>query len=161
MTQHVIYPGTFDPITLGHINIIKRALTLFDKVTIAIANSTSKRPMFDIDQRVELVQRAVHDYKNITVKAFDSLLVEFAKQQKCNIILRGIRGVDDLEYEKQLALMNKKLAKNIETVFILPDIEFQHISSSLVKDIALHQGDVSKFVPKNVCAALKITSGNA
>ncbi|VAX01552.1 Phosphopantetheine adenylyltransferase [hydrothermal vent metagenome] len=154
MLNIVIYPGTFDPITNGHYDLVRRAAKLFDKVIVAIANSTSKHPIFTIDERVSLTTSVLQDIKNVEVCGFDSLLIDFAKQKNANIILRGLRAVSDFEYEFQLASMNRHLSAEIETLFLTPAEEYSYISSSLVREVASLGGDVSPFVPMKVVAAI-------
>ena len=131
-----LYPGTFDPITLGHIDIIERALHLFDEVTIAIATSASKKPIFTLEERIEHVEKIFEGNKNVKAIGFTGLVVDLAREQESNILIRGLRAVSDFEYEFQLAGMNKKLNSNIETMFLMSDVENQIISSNFVKEIA-------------------------
>jgi len=155
MSTTVIYPGTFDPVTNGHIDLVQRAASLFDHVIVAIAANTNKSPFFALDERIELASSAMSDIKNVEVCGFDTLLVNFAHSRHANVILRGLRAVSDFEYEFQLANMNRKLAPKIETMFLTPAEQFSYISSSLVREIAALGGDVSAFVPENVGAALQ------
>jgi pantetheine-phosphate adenylyltransferase len=150
-----IYPGTFDPITLGHIDLIDRATKLFDKVVVAVASNENKAPLFTLEERVTLVQQAVADKKNVVVQGFSSLLTEFARSQGANSILRGLRAVSDFDYEFQLTSMNRHLAPDIETIFLMPAEKYSYISSKLVREIATLGGEVTKFVPDFVAAALK------
>jgi pantetheine-phosphate adenylyltransferase len=153
MSPKAIYPGTFDPITNGHIDIITRATKLFPEVVVAIANNEVKKPFFSIEQRIKLVEEACVDIPGVKVVGFDSLLIHFAKEQKASVILRGLRAVSDFEYEFQLAGMNRKLSKSIETLFLTPSEHFMFISSTLVREIAALGGDVSEFVPRVVSDA--------
>ncbi len=155
MSKIAIYPGTFDPITNGHIDLIQRARPLFDKVIVAVAAHSGKNPAFDLNERVELAQKALAGMDNIEVCGFDSLLVEFAKQQNAQVILRGLRAVSDFEYEFQLTAMNRKLAPEIETMFLMPAEQYAYISSSLVKEVAKLGGDIKAFVHEAVYTALK------
>ncbi|PIQ44288.1 MAG: pantetheine-phosphate adenylyltransferase [Gammaproteobacteria bacterium CG11_big_fil_rev_8_21_14_0_20_46_22] len=155
MSKIAVYPGSFDPITLGHINLIERAYHLFDEVIVAVAQGTHKNPLFSLAERVNLAHEALSQRKGVRVEPFEGLLVEFAESHGADVILRGVRGTDDWEYEKQLAFMNKKLSPKLETLFLLPDTAYQHIASSLVKDIARHQGDISSFVPVCVNSAIQ------
>jgi pantetheine-phosphate adenylyltransferase len=155
MSTTVIYPGTFDPVTNGHIDLVQRAASLFDHVIVAIAANTNKSPFFALDERIKLASDALSDIKNVEVCGFDTLLVNFAHSRNANVILRGLRAVSDFEYEFQLANMNRKLAPEIETMFLTPAEQFSYISSSLVREIAALGGDVSAFVPGNVGAALQ------
>ncbi|MGL5344204.1 MAG: pantetheine-phosphate adenylyltransferase [Plesiomonas sp.] len=154
MSVTVIYPGTFDPITNGHLNLIQRAGRLFDHIVIAVAASPSKRPLFDLDERVQLIQTVTADLPNVEVIGFNGLLIELAKTQQANVLLRGVRGVTDFDYEHQLANMNRRLMPELETVFLTPSEEWAFISSTLVREIALHGGDVREFVPPPVATAL-------
>jgi len=153
--KHCIYPGTFDPITNGHLDVLERAARLFDRVTVAIALSSTKEPLFSADQRVAFVQANIRQLKNIEVVSFDGLLVDFARQQKANAIIRGLRALSDFEFEFNMALMNRHLEPKVETIFVMPNEAYSYTSSSLVKQIAKLGGDVSHFVPANVAAALK------
>ncbi|MBL4647929.1 MAG: pantetheine-phosphate adenylyltransferase [Gammaproteobacteria bacterium] len=155
MKNIVVYPGTFDPITNGHMDIIERAARLFDKVIVAIAASPQKNPNFSLIQRVSLAKQVLTPRNNVEVCDFDNLLIDFVKQKKANIILRGLRAVADFEYEFQLTWMNRRIANNIETVFLMPSENHTYISSTLVKEVARLQGKVSPFVPPVVEAALK------
>lgn len=142
-----IYPGTFDPITSGHLDLIARASKLYDKIIVAVALNKGKTPLFSMAERVELTASVTTEYANVEVKGFDSLLVEFAKQQGADVILRGLRAVSDFEYEFQLAGMNRRLAPDLETVFLTPAEQYEFISSSMIREIAQLKGDVSSFVP--------------
>ncbi|MET0118765.1 MAG: pantetheine-phosphate adenylyltransferase [Sedimenticola sp.] len=150
-----IYPGTFDPITNGHSDLIKRASRLFDRVILAIAASPGKAPRFPLQRRVELAGEVLADIDNVEILEFDSLLVDFARKHGADVILRGLRAVSDFEYEFQLAGMNRRLAPEVETMFLTPAENFAYISSSLVREIAALGGDVSEFVHPVVEAALK------
>lgn len=154
MHNKVIYPGTFDPITNGHIDIIKRAACIFPKVIVAVAASKVKSPCFELPERKALIIKATQDIPEVEVVSFDGLLINFAKKQQANVILRGLRAVSDFEYEFQLAGMNRKLSKDIETIFLTPSEESMFISSSLVREIAALGGDVAKFVPAVVAKSL-------
>lgn len=145
-----IYPGTFDPVTNGHLDIMKRALCLCDKLIVAVALNPKKNPLFTVEDRVAFIQDAVKKYENIAVHPFGSLLTEFADSKKASIIVKGLRAVSDFEYELQMGLMNRNLNDKLETVFMIPSQEFSFLSSSFVKEIAKHGGDVSKMVPKAV-----------
>ncbi len=149
-----LYPGTFDPITNGHIDLVQRAAKLFDQVIVSIAASSKKKPKFSLKQRIELAEQVLSECPNVTVKGFDVLLVDFARQQKATVLLRGLRAVSDFEYEFQLASMNRHLAPDLESVFLMPADEYSFISSSLVKEVAALGGDVSKFVHPIVLKAL-------
>ena len=150
-----IYPGTFDPITRGHIDILERASGLFDQVYLAIASSKSKKPIFSLEQRIELAKQSLSHLNNIYMDELTGLTVDFAKDREANIIIRGIRTVADYEYDLQLANMNRSMAPKIETIFLTPADNLSYISSSLVKEIALFGGEISKFVAPPVEEALK------
>jgi len=155
MNVTAIYPGTFDPITNGHVDLVRRAVQLFDRVIVAIAASTQKGPFFSLEERVALAQTALADIQGVRVLGFDRLLADFVREQKAKVVLRGLRAVSDFEYEFQLAGMNRRLAPEIETVFLTPAEQEMFISASLVKEVALLGGDVSAFVHPAVRAALK------
>ena len=159
MKRIAIYPGTFDPITNGHVDLIERATHLFDKVIVAVAKATSKSPVFDLEKRVALATDVLGKLDNVEVCGFDILLVEYMKQKNATIILRGLRAVSDFEYEFQLASMNRHLSDQVETVFLTPAEQYTFISSSLVREIARLGGDVSQFVNPKVVAALKAELG--
>jgi pantetheine-phosphate adenylyltransferase len=150
-----IYPGTFDPITNGHADLIQRAVRLFDRVVVGVAASGSKQPRFTLEERVRLARTVLSDLKTVEVCGFDTLLADFALSKGASVILRGLRAVSDFEYEFQLASMNRRLAPEVETVFLTPAEQYAFISSTLVREIAAHGGDVSAFVHKSVVAALK------
>lgn len=154
MAVRIIYPGTFDPITHGHLDLIERAASMFDELIVAIASSPSKQPLFDLEQRVALAKQVTAHLDNVQVCGFSGLLVQFAQLHGANVLLRGLRAVSDFEYELQLANMNRELDNNIESVFLTPATQYSFISSSLVKDVAKHNGDVSKFVAPVVAEAL-------
>lgn len=155
MAKIVLYPGTFDPVTNGHLDLIERAARLFDKVVVAVAESEGKNPLFNVQQRVELVKEVVKDIANVEVCGFSGLLVDFAKEQNANALLRGLRAVSDFEYEFQLALMNRRLAPELESLFLTPAEQHSFISSTLVREVAELGGDVTEFVPQAVQDALK------
>lgn len=155
----VIYPGTFDPLTLGHEDLVRRAASLFDEVILAVADSSSKRPCFTPDERVAIAREVLAPYKNVTVVRFSGLLIDFAKSQGANVILRGLRAVSDFEYEFQLAGMNRNLHPEIETLFLTPAERFLFISATLVREIAMLGGDVSKFVHPSVVLHLRAKLG--
>ena len=150
----IVYPGTFDPITNGHIDLVERAARLFDKVVIGIASSQRKSPLFSIDERIQLASDALTHVPNIEIRGFDYLLVNFVNDCGADAIMRGLRAVSDLEYEFQLANMNRALSPDVESIFLTPAERFSYISSSLVREISSLDGDVSKFVPSNVAEAL-------
>lgn len=146
-----VYPGTFDPITMGHLDIIDRALNLFDKVIIAIAINPGKQPLFSLEDRVEMVKQCFpHDYSRIEVDTVSGLLVQYAADKGAKAVIRGLRAVSDFDYEFQLALMNKKLEREVDTIFLMPGFRWIYISSSIIKDAARHGGDVCELVPAHV-----------
>ena len=160
MNKVAIYPGTFDPITFGHIDVIKKGLKLFDKIVVGVSNVSSKNYLFSSDERINIVNKALFndlrlDKKKISVVAFGSLTTDLCKKYKSNIILRGLRAVSDFEYEFQLAGMNRKLNNNIETIFLMSDVENQIISSRFVKEIVKLNGDIKKFTTKSTIKSLK------
>lgn len=153
--QIAVYPGTFDPITHGHTDLVARAAKRFDRVIVAVHKSAPKQPAFDWRERMELASTVLQGLPNVTVEGFDGLLVEFAREQQAGVILRGLRAVSDFEYEFQLASMNRHLAPEIETLFMTPDEHFAYLSSSLVREIASLGGDVTPFVHEKVMAAFR------
>ena len=160
MSKIAIYPGTFDPITFGHIDVIKKSLKLFDKIIVAVSDGENKDYLFDVEERIDIVKKALFsdlklDKKRINVITFTSLTTNLCKKYKSNIILRGLRAVSDFEYEFQLAGMNRKLNNNIETVFLMSDVENQIISSKFVKEIVKLGGDIKKFTTKSTIKSLK------
>ena len=155
MTKIAIYPGTFDPIINGHTDLIDRASKLFDKIIVAIAAHSGKNPAFSMAERIELAKVVLAGKANVEVCGFDNLLVEFAQQRHADVILRGLRAVSDFEYEFQLAGMNRKMAPQVETMFLTPAEQYAYISSSLVKEVARLDGDISGFVHASVHEALR------
>lgn len=151
----VVYPGTFDPITNGHTNLVERAAKLFDRIIIAVAASPKKNPMFPLEKRVELAKEVLAHLDNVEVIGFDCLLAEFVKEHKVNVILRGLRAVSDFEFEFQLADMNRRLVPEAESLFLTPDNHLSYISSTLIREIASLGGDVSEFVAPAVIKALE------
>jgi pantetheine-phosphate adenylyltransferase len=156
MNKKAIYSGTFDPITNGHMDIINKALNLFDEIIIAIANSSAKKPMFSIDQRFKLVKLATKHLNKIKVKKFDNLLVDFANKQNITNIVRGLRAVSDFEYELQMGYANSSLDKNINTLYFMPNLENAFISSSIVRELIKFNGDFGHLVPNIILKELKI-----
>lgn len=154
MQDTVIYPGTFDPLTKGHTDLIERAAKIFSKVIVAIAGSTTKTPLFNLKERIELANQVLKGVPNIEVCSFEGLLVEFAKQKKTRLILRGLRAISDFEYEFQLASMNRHLSPELETIFLTPAEQYSFVSANLVREIALLGGNVAEFVHPLVAKAL-------
>ncbi|MBN1448896.1 MAG: pantetheine-phosphate adenylyltransferase [Bacteroidetes bacterium] len=149
-----VYPGSFDPITNGHIDVLERAIDIFDSVIVTVARNSTKIPLFDTDTRVELIRGAIAHLPNVEVDTFDGLIVDYARRKNAHALVRGLRAVSDFEYEFQMALMNRKLAQDIATVFLMPHERFTYLNSSIVRELARHRTDVSDFVPDNVRAAL-------
>ncbi|TNV19141.1 pantetheine-phosphate adenylyltransferase [Buttiauxella sp. B2] len=154
MTTQAIYPGTFDPITNGHLDIVTRAAMMFDTLILAIANSPHKKTLFTLEERVQLAQGVTAHLPNVQVVGFGDLMANFAKTQQANVLVRGLRTAADFEYEMQLAHMNRHLMPELESVFLMPSKEWSFVSSSLVKEVARHHGDVAYFLPDSVCKAL-------
>jgi pantetheine-phosphate adenylyltransferase len=153
--RHCIYPGTFDPITNGHLDVLSRAARLFDRVTVAIADNPAKEPLFSVEARVAMILPNVAKFRNVAVTTFEGLLVDFAAGQKADAIIRGLRALSDFEFEFNMALMNRHLQPMIETIFVMPNEQFSYTSSSLVKQVARYGGQVGHFVPPNVAEALR------
>lgn len=152
--KRAIYPGSFDPVTNGHLDVISRARKLFDEIVVAVADNDEKQPLFSLEERLALLRDALGKIDNVRVARFDGLLVDFAVEQKASAVIRGLRAVSDFEFEFQMALMNRKLADNVETIFLMPKEEYTYLSSRLVKEIARLGGNVSGFVPSPVAEAL-------
>lgn len=150
-----IYPGTFDPVTNGHLDIIQRAVALFDHLIVAVTNNPSKNPLFDFTERVEMIEAATIDFEQVTVESFDKLLVDYAKEKEAIAIVRGLRATIDFEYELQMALVNRKLAPDIATVFLMTHDRYTYLNSTIVKELARLDGAISCFVPPNVEAKLR------
>lgn len=159
MNLTVVYPGTFDPITNGHTDLVRRARRLFERVVVAVAASPAKRPFLELDERVSLARTALDDMPGVDVVGFDGLLADFVREQNAQVILRGLRAVSDFEHEFQLASMNRKLAPELETMFLTPAEEYAYVSSSLVREIASLGGDVSHFVDPAVGSVLRARFG--
>lgn len=156
MNQTAIYPGTFDPITLGHEDLVRRASRLFDQVILAVADSRAKKPFFALDERVEMANQVLGDLKNVKVMGFSGLLMNFVQAQGARVVVRGLRAVSDFEYEFQLAGMNRGMYPDVETIFLTPGEQFMFISATIVREISTLGGDTSKFVPKYVSERLKL-----
>lgn len=152
--KRAIYPGSFDPVTNGHLDVVERARKLFDEVIVAVAHNDEKLPLFSLEERLDLLRQTAGRIDNVRVAQFDGLLVEFARTEKASAVIRGLRAVSDFEFEFQMALMNRKLENEVETIFLMPKEDYTYLSSRLVKEIGRLGGDVSKFVPAIVSAAL-------
>jgi pantetheine-phosphate adenylyltransferase len=152
--RRAIYPGSFDPVTNGHLDVIERARKLFDEVIVAVAHNDEKQALFSLEERLALLEKTAGRIGNVRIAQFDGLLVEFAATQKAHAVIRGLRAVSDFEFEFQMALMNRKLEGNVETIFLMPKEEYTYLSSRLIKEIARLGGDVSSFVPPAVDKAL-------
>jgi pantetheine-phosphate adenylyltransferase len=157
----VVYPGTFDPVTYGHIDLIKRASKIFDKVIVAVAHNKSKGVLFSVPERVSLLRGAVKELKNVEIDNFEGLVVDYVKRSGSRVMIRGLRMLSDFEYEFQMALTNRKLAENIETIFMMPHEDYSYISSKLIKEAASLGANVSNFLPRNVDVALRKKLKNA
>ena len=153
--RRAIYPGSFDPVTNGHLDVIERARKLFDEVVVAVAYNDQKQPMFTLEERMELLRATVGEADHVQVASFDGLLVDFAKKQNATAVIRGLRAISDFEFEFQMALMNRKLEAAVETIFLMPKEEYTYLSSRIVKEIARLGGDISSFVPAQVAEAFK------
>ena len=150
MPKIAIYPGSFDPVTNGHVDIIERALKIFDHITIAVAKHPHKEPFFALEERLEMLEISLKKLKRVTVDSLDGLLIDYVKKQKARVIIRGVRAMTDFEYEFQMALMNRKLDDKIETVFLMPNEIYSYVSSSVVKEIASYGGNINGLVPDSV-----------
>jgi pantetheine-phosphate adenylyltransferase len=150
MSIRAVYPGTFDPVTNGHIDLIKRSAALFDSVVVGILRNAEKTPLFTVEERISMLEDATRDLKNVTIASFVGLLVAFAERTEASVIIRGIRAISDYEYELQMALMNRRLSNKVETVFMLPAETYSYLSSRLVKEIAAHGGSITGLVPADV-----------
>jgi len=155
MSKIAIYPGSFDPVTLGHIDLIKRASKIFDQVIVSVAINVAKRPLFSIEERVEMLKATTKGIKGVKVETFDGLVTEYAKRKKVNVLIRGLRMLSDFEYEFQMALTNRRIAETVETVFLMPSEHYSFLSSTLLKEAASLGADISSFVPRFVEKRLK------
>lgn len=153
--RKVIYPGTFDPVTYGHIDIVRRAIDLFDQVVVTVAINPTKQPLFTTEERVEMLKESLKDFERVNIDSFDGLTVEHAKQVGAIGIIRGLRQISDFEFEFQMALMNRKLAGDITTIFLMPHERYTYLNSTVIRNLASLHADVSNFVPPNVVEALK------
>ncbi len=154
MTRRAIYPGSFDPVTNGHLDVIERARKLFDEVVVAVAHNDQKHPLFSLEERMDLLRATVDGAKNVEIASMDGLLVDFAVARNATAVIRGLRAISDFEFEFQMALMNRKLESSVETIFLMPKEEYTYLSSRIVKEIARLGGDVTGFVPPRVAEAL-------
>ena len=150
-----VYPGTFDPITNGHLSIVNRALKIFDKLIIAILNNPQKRPLFSLEERILMIKEVLKSKSNVEVDSFDGLLVDYVIKKNSNVVLRGIRALSDFEFEFQMALMNRKLNREVQSIFLMTDYKWFYISSTIIKEAASFNGDISGLVPPIVCKKLK------
>lgn len=155
MSKTALYPGTFDPFTNGHLDMVQRGLKLFDGIVIAVAENPKKEPLFDINERVSMIREAVRELEGVSVEPFHGLMVDFAKEMGVSTTIRGLRAVSDFEFELQLALMNRKLDRSIDTVFLMPSLRYIFLTSTIVKEAALYGGSVTGLVPENVERELK------
>lgn len=155
MNRKAVYPGTFDPITNGHIDIIKRASKLYDTVFVGVAESAEKYPLFTSNERISMIKKATSQFNNVTVESFKGLVVNYVRRKKSCVVIRGLRMISDFEHEFQMALTNRKIAPDIETIFMMPNESYSYLSSKLIKEVAHLGADISNFVPKFVGSALK------
>jgi pantetheine-phosphate adenylyltransferase len=150
-----IYPGSFDPVTMGHLDIARRALKIFDELVVAVARSDDKKPLFELDQRVAMLEKCFEGDDRVVVKPFDGLLVDFARAEQSSMLIRGLRAVSDFEYELQMGYANQSLDRQIETLYLMPSLKYAFVSSSVVRSIIKHGGDVSHIVPECIVSELK------
>lgn len=155
MKHIAVYPGTFDPVTKGHIDLVERSLTIFDEVIVAVAENPKKTPLFSLEDRISMFKAVTKKHKHVVIEGFDGLLVDYVKRKNAVAIVRGLRAVSDFEYEMQMALMNRRLDNDIETVFLMPNEEYSFITSTIVKEAASYGGDVSSLVPRLVVEKLR------
>ncbi|HSQ77764.1 MAG TPA: pantetheine-phosphate adenylyltransferase [Nitrospirota bacterium] len=155
MKHIAVYPGTFDPVTNGHIDLVERSLRIFGEVIVAVAENPKKAPLFPLEERIAMLKAVTANYKNVAIEGFDGLLVDYVRKKNAVAIIRGLRAVSDFEYEMQMALMNRRLDSNIETVFLMPNVEYSFITSTIVKEAASYGGDVSSLAPRIVVEKLK------
>lgn len=148
--KKAIYPGSFDPVTYGHLDIIKRAASIFDEITVSVLNNKGKSPLFSVEERVKILKEVTKDIPNVKVDSFDGLLVEHAMKSGADVVIRGLRAITDFEYELQLSQTNRKLCDQVDTVFLTTSLDYAYLSSSTVKEVASYGGDISKFVPSSV-----------
>ncbi len=155
MKRIAVYPGTFDPVTNGHVDLVERSLRIFSEVIVAVAENPKKAPLFSLEERIAMLKTATMNYKNVVIEGFDGLLVDYVKKKGAAAIIRGLRAVSDFEYEMQMALMNRRLDSNIETVFLMPNVEYSFITSTIVKEAASYGGAVTSLVPPVVVKNLQ------
>lgn len=155
MSRSAIYPGSFDPVTYGHIDLIKRASHAFDDIVVAVAESPHKNTLFNTQERLEMVKEVAGDIDNVRIESFDGLVINYARAKKINVLIRGLRMISDFEYELQMALTNRRLDDNIETVFLMPSEGYSFLSSKLIKEVALLDADITSFVPDSVAKRLR------
>ena len=155
MTMRAIYPGTFDPVTYGHIDLIQRARKIFSEVVVAVGHNPGKEPLFSVDERVALLKRATRSMRGVVVDHFDSLVVDYVRRKRANVMIRGLRMLSDFEYEFQMTLTNRKLAANVETIFMMPSEAYAYVSARLIKEAAALGANLSPFVPSYVASALR------
>ena len=153
--KRAIYPGSFDPLTMGHMDLIRRAAAIFDELTVAVLNNHEKSPLFSVEERVNILEKATRNLPNVIVKPFDGLSVNFARENQAQVIVRGLRAVTDFEYELQMAQTNRVLAPDIDTVFLTTSLEYAYLSSTIMKEVAKFGGDLSKFAPPEIIEAVK------
>ena len=153
--KKAIYPGSFDPVTLGHLDVIRRASQLFDHLVIAVLHNSAKTPLFSVEERVKMLKEVTKDLGNVKVVPFDGLLVEFARQQKARLVIRGLRAITDFEYEIQMSQTNHKLEPEVETMFLTTNLKYSYLSSTIVREVAAFGGDISQFVPETVAKSIK------
>ena len=149
-----IYPGSFDPVTFGHLDVIRRAASIFDELTVSVLNNTQKTPLFSVEERVNILEKATKDIPNVIIKPFNGLSVNFAKENEAQVIVRGLRAVTDFEYELQMAQTNRVLAPDVDTVFLTTSLEYAYVSSTIMKEVARFGGDLAKFAPPEIIQAL-------
>ena len=155
MEKVAIYPGSFDPVTNGHISIIERALHIFDKLIVTVAVNTSKHPLFTIEERLEMIREVTRNYPGVEIDAFEGLLVDYVAKKKIRVVIRGLRAMSDFEYELQMTLMNRKLNRSVETIFMITGLQWFYVSSRIIKEVAASGGSVKGLVPDIVCAKLQ------
>ncbi len=159
MKKIAVYPGSFDPITYGHLDIIRRTLTIFDEVIVAVARNSQKSSLFTTEARVALIQQVLHEEKRLTVDTFTGLLIDYVSSRKAHVIIRGLRAISDFEYEFQIAQMNSSIGQDIETLFMMTSVQYGYLSSSIVKEVCSLNGNIDVFVPPEVKAALRLKYG--